>query len=173
MRAALISWSATMSMSTKTAACSLPFAMVMFSPKTRLSVGRYPPLLHPNQYLTLAFPDHRTDIVRQSGIVLPKHIFYEDNLFVYAPLPLTKKIIYMNEDLYRYLIGREGQSVSEQVMMKRCTHQIEIAQRIFDLHDLEVIRKENPKLGQLYASRSQLYAGHRFCVHTPESHQGS
>ena len=102
----------------------------------------------PNQYLTLHSAIYRTDIVRQSGIVLPKHIFYEDNLFVYAPLPLTKKIIYMNEDLYRYLIGREGQSVSEQVMMKRCTHQIEIAQRIFDLHDLEVIRKKNPKLGR-------------------------
>lgn len=33
-------------------------------------------------------------------------------------------------------------------MMKRCSHQIEIAQRIFDLHDLNVISKENPKLGR-------------------------
>ena len=80
--------------------------------------------------------------------MLPKHIFYEDNLFVYAPLPLTKKLIYLNEDLYRYLIGREGQSVSEQVMMKRCGHQIEIAQRIFDFHDLDVISRESPKLGR-------------------------
>ncbi len=102
----------------------------------------------PDQYLTLHSAIYRTEIIRQSGIVLPKHIFYEDNLFVYAPLPLTKKLLYLDEDLYRYLIGREGQSVSEQVMMKRCGHQIEIAQRIFDLHDLNVILKENPKLGR-------------------------
>lgn len=102
----------------------------------------------PDQYLTLHSAIYRTEIVRQSGIVLPKHIFYEDNLFVYAPLPLTKKLIYLNEDLYRYLIGREGQSVSEQVMMKRCGHQIEIAQRIFDFHDLDVISRESPKLGR-------------------------
>lgn len=101
---------------------------------------------HVNQYLTLHSAIYRTDVIRQSGIVLPKHIFYEDNLFVYAPLPLTKKLIYLDEDLYRYLIGREGQSVSEQVMMKRCGHQVEIAKRIFDLHDLKVIEKENPML---------------------------
>lgn len=100
----------------------------------------------PNQYLTLHSAIYRTEIIRQSGIVLPKHLFYEDNLFVYAPLPLTKKLIYMNEDFYRYLIGREGQSVAESVMMKRCSHQIEIAQRIFDLYDLEELRKEQPKL---------------------------
>ena len=103
---------------------------------------------HANQYLTLHSAIYRTEIIRQSGIVLPKHIFYEDNLFVYAPLPLTKKLIYMDEDLYRYLIGREGQSVSEQVMMKRCTHQIEIAQRIFDMHDIKAVLRENPKLGR-------------------------
>ncbi len=101
-----------------------------------------------NQYLTLHSAIYRTDVIRASGIVLPKHIFYEDNLFVYAPLPLTKKLLYLDEDLYRYLIGREGQSVSEQVMMKRCGHQVEIAQRIFDLHDLKVILAENPKLGR-------------------------
>ena len=101
-----------------------------------------------NQYLTLHSAIYRTEIVRKSGIVLPKHIFYEDNLFVYAPLPLAKRLIYMNEDLYRYLIGREGQSVSEQIMMKRCGHQIEIAERIFDLYDIEEIRRENPKLAR-------------------------
>lgn len=89
-------------------------------------------------------------MIRQSGIVLPKHIFYEDNLFVYAPLPLTKKLLYLNEDLYRYLIGREGQSVSEQVMMKRCSHQIEIAQRIFDLPRSERYFEGEPKTGALY-----------------------
>ena len=103
---------------------------------------------HTDQYLTLHSAIYRTEVVRRSGIVLPKHIFYEDNLFVYAPLPETEKLIYLDEDLYRYLIGRDGQSVSEEQMMKRCTHQIEIAEQIFDMHDLKVIMKERPKLGR-------------------------
>lgn len=101
-----------------------------------------------DQYLTLHSCIFRTSVVRESGVVLPKHIFYEDNLFVYAPLPLTKRLCYMDEDFYRYLIGREGQSVSEEIMTKRCSHQIEIAERIFDFHDIEKVRARQPKLGK-------------------------
>jgi glycosyltransferase involved in cell wall biosynthesis len=101
-----------------------------------------------DQYLTLHSCIFSTKVVRDSGVVLPKHIFYEDNLFVYVPLPLTKRLIYMDVGLYHYLIGREGQSVSENVMMKRCSHQIEVAERIFDAYDIDAIRVWNPKLAR-------------------------
>ncbi|MEA4813331.1 MAG: glycosyltransferase family A protein [Oscillospiraceae bacterium] len=101
-----------------------------------------------DQYLTLHSCIFRTQILRDSGVALPKHIFYEDNLFVYVPLPLTKRLYYMDVGLYHYLIGREGQSVSEKIMIKRCAHQIEVAERIFDAHDIDAIRAENPKLAR-------------------------
>ena len=56
---------------------------------------------------------YRTDKLRESGVVLPEHTFYVDNIFAYKPLPYTKKLYYMNIDLYRYYIGREDQSVPD------------------------------------------------------------
>lgn len=100
-----------------------------------------------NQYLTLHSVIYRTKVLRDCGIVLPKHTFYEDNLYAYAPLKLTQTMYYMDENLYQYLIGRSGQSVSEESMKKNYKHQIEVAKRIFDAADVPEIKKKNPKLG--------------------------
>lgn len=97
-------------------------------------------------YLTLHSCIFRTQILHDCGVHLPKKIFYEDNLFVYTPLPYIKRVCYLDVDFYRYFIGREGQSVSEQAMMKRCSHQNEIAVRVFAAHDLEKVKAESPQL---------------------------
>lgn len=99
-----------------------------------------------SQYLTLHSCIFRTQILKDCGLELPKHIFYEDNLFVYTPLPLIHKICYMDLDFYRYLIGREGQSVAEDIIVKRWTHQMKISEEIFKAHDLTKVRQENKKL---------------------------
>ena len=99
-----------------------------------------------SQYLTLHSAIYRTEILHRCGRVLPKHIFYEDNLFVYDPLPLTEKVLYLDADFYRYLIGREGQSVAEGTMIKRWSHQMLVSKEIFAAHDLNELKKKNPKL---------------------------
>ena len=102
----------------------------------------------PSEYLTLHSAIFRTEILHRCGRVLPKHIFYEDNLFVYDPLPLTRKILYLDADFYRYQIGRPGQSVNESTMVKRWSHQMLVTKEIFKAHDLEALKKENPKLAR-------------------------
>ena len=49
---------------------------------------------------------YNTQKLRQCGISLPEHAFYEDNLFAYAPLAHMQKLYYLNVDMYRYYIGR-------------------------------------------------------------------
>lgn len=100
----------------------------------------------PWQYLTMHSCIHRTEILKQCNVNLPKHTFYEDNLFAYLPLPYAKRLYYMDLDLYHYLIGREDQSVSEKILKQRCSHQVLVSSRIFKAYNLEDIRKENPKL---------------------------
>ena len=75
---------------------------------------------------------YRTEMLRRSGIELPKHTFYVDNLFVYLPLPYVEKFYYLNVDFYRYYIGREGQSVAEQTMVKRIDQQLAVNYRMID-----------------------------------------
>ncbi len=101
-----------------------------------------------NEYITLHSATYRTQILHDCGTDLPKHTFYEDNLFVYKPLPLAKRIAYLDVDFYRYLIGREGQSVNKEVMKKRCSHQVLVTKEILVAHDLDKIKEHSPKLAR-------------------------
>ena len=90
----------------------------------------------PDQNLLMHSVIYRTKILRECGLELPKHTFYVDNLFVYVPLPYVKTLYYMNVDLYRYFIGREDQSVNQQIMIKRIDQQIRVNELMIDAYDL-------------------------------------
>lgn len=85
-------------------------------------VGR----LHKTQYFLMHSIVYRTDLLREIGLELPEHTFYVDNIFAYMPLPSVRRMYYLDVDLYRYFIGREGQSVSEQVMISRLDQQLRV-----------------------------------------------
>lgn len=68
----------------------------------------------------------RTRLLKESGIKLPEHTFYVDNLYVFEPLPYVKNMYYLDVNFYRYYIGREDQSVHESVMISRIDQQIRV-----------------------------------------------
>ena len=76
------------------------------------------------QMLTIHSCTFRTEIMKKSGKELPKHTFYEDNYMICLSLPYVEKMYYLNKDLYRYTIGREGQSVQKDIFKKRYKHQL-------------------------------------------------
>ena len=102
-----------------------------------------PFLLH--QLLTIHSCTFRTEAMRKWNSRLPKHIFYEDNLMVCQTLPFIEKMYYMNADLYRYWIGRPDQSVQKNVMMKRYTHQLLVAERCFAALHLDDVQDRRLK----------------------------
>ncbi len=102
----------------------------------------------PSQYLLMHSVIYRTELLRACGLELPKHTFYVDNIFVYEPLPWVKSIYYMNEDLYRYFIGRADQSVNESVMVKRVDQQVRVTKLMIDACDLRKVRAEHPRLAR-------------------------
>ena len=70
------------------------------------------------QYILMHSAIYRTAMLRECGMTLPKHTFYVDNLYVYMPLPSVQKMVYLDLPLYHYFIGREDQSVHEEVIVK-------------------------------------------------------
>lgn len=102
----------------------------------------------PSQYLLMHSVIYRTQLLRETGLELPKHTFYVDNIFVYQPLPSVKSMYYMDVDLYRYFIGRADQSVNERVMVTRVDQQVRVTRIMIDSHDLNRLRHENRKLAQ-------------------------
>ncbi|MCD8232375.1 MAG: glycosyltransferase family 2 protein [Clostridiales bacterium] len=102
----------------------------------------------PWQYLCMHASTHRTQLLRDCRIELPEHTFYEDNLFAFLPLRKVRRMAYLDADLYHYLIGREGQSVAEEILKKRCQHQILVTTLMFESCDLSTLRKKEPHLAK-------------------------
>ena len=78
------------------------------------------------KYMMMHSLIYNMKLLRKSGLQLPEHTFYVDNLFVFVPLQYSKTLFYMNVDFYRYFIGREDQSVNEKVMISRIDQQIRV-----------------------------------------------
>ena len=91
---------------------------------------------HKGQYILMHSVIYRTQILRECGLELPKHTFYVDNIFVFNPLPYVKTMYYLNENFYRYFIGREDQSVNEEVMIRRIDQQLKVNKLMIDYINL-------------------------------------
>lgn len=76
------------------------------------------------QYVLMHSVIYRTQLLRDCGLKLPEHTFYVDNIYIFKPMIHVKKLMYVPVDLYHYYIGREGQSVNEQTMVKRIDQQL-------------------------------------------------
>ena len=101
-------------------------------------IGKFPP----NKNILMHSVIYRTEVLRRSGMELPKHTFYVDNIFVYQPLPYVKSMYYMDLDLYRYFIGRADQSVNESVMIGRVDQQLRVTKHMIDCQDLDALKDQ-------------------------------
>lgn len=68
----------------------------------------------------------RTRLLQDCGVKLPEKTFYVDNIYVFEPLPYVKNMYYLDVNFYRYYIGREDQSVNENIMISRIDQQIKV-----------------------------------------------
>lgn len=84
----------------------------------------------------------KTSVLKESGVKLPHHTFYVDNLFSYTPLFYTTKMFYIPKVIYHYHIGREDQSVNIDNIVKRYDQQIKVMRLLLS----EVSYKEIIKL---------------------------
>jgi glycosyltransferase involved in cell wall biosynthesis len=84
---------------------------------------------------------YKTKVLRDSGLNLPEHTFYVDNIVAYLPLPFVKHIYYMKLPLYRYFIGRADQSVTLKNITKRYEQQIRVYKAVSSAYSLNQINQ--------------------------------
>lgn len=102
---------------------------------------------HTGQYILMHSVIFRTKLLRDCNLRLPEHTFYVDNIFVFEPLPYVKNIYYLDVNFYRYFIGRDDQSVNEQVMISRIDQQLKVNKLMIDyLANLKPKAMKNKKL---------------------------
>ena len=115
-------------------------------PRNRIFSWKQTRPFRPDQNILMHSVIYRTQILRDCGVVLPKHTFYVDNIFVYQPLPYVNTMYYMDLDLYRYFIGRSDQSVNEKVMVGRVDQQLRVTRHMIDCQDLNELPINKKKL---------------------------
>lgn len=75
---------------------------------------------------------YKTNVLKKSGLVLPEHTFYVDDIFSYNPLPYAKSLFYLDIDFYRYFIGRADQSVNLVNMVQRYPQMVRVMEAMTD-----------------------------------------
>ncbi|MBQ9009733.1 MAG: glycosyltransferase family 2 protein [Clostridia bacterium] len=92
--------------------------------------------LRVGQYILMHSATYRREMLLECGLSLPKHTFYVDNLYVYVPMRFVRHMYYMHDTLYHYYIGREDQSVHEDVMIRRLDQQMLVNRLMVDAVDV-------------------------------------
>ncbi|MBE6149686.1 MAG: glycosyltransferase family 2 protein [Firmicutes bacterium] len=117
-------------------------------PKNKIFTWNDVKKFKPDQNILMHSVVYKTEVLKNSGVMLPKHTFYVDNIFVYYPLPYINTMYYMDIDLYRYFIGRSDQSVNEKNMVKRIDQQIFITKEMTKFFDPYSFEKDRKKLSK-------------------------
>ena len=87
------------------------------------------------QYILMHSVIYNTEMLRSCGMELPLHTFYVDELYVYVPLTAVRRMYYLDVDFYHYFIGRDDQSVQEQVMIRRIDQALKVNRLLVEQAD--------------------------------------
>lgn len=85
----------------------------------------------------------KASILKENKITLQTGISYTDTEFCYYPLLYSKTICYYNFLVYRYQIGRDGQTVNLDSQIRCLSHMRKIIYRMFDNLDIPVSESVN------------------------------
>ncbi len=83
---------------------------------------------------------YKTEMLRESGMNLPNHTFYVDDIYAYVPLPFMHNLFYHDLDFYHYFIGRADQSINYGTMCKRYEQQMRVFKIMFESNTLEKLK---------------------------------
>ena len=73
---------------------------------------------------------YRLALLREHDYCLPEYVFYEDNLYIYQPLPWTRRLCYLHRTVYGYNVGRADQSIDEKNILRRLDQSTEMITRM-------------------------------------------
>ena len=74
----------------------------------------------------------RTALLKEINIPLLEKTFYEDNQYLFYVIKNTKTLYYLDKAIYKYTVGRKGQSISLENMAKKYDHQYRVKKAIID-----------------------------------------
>lgn len=106
----------------------------------------------------------KTQILQDNNIRLLTGISYTDTEFCYYPLQYAKTLSYINYPVYHYQVGRDGQTVSLESLLRSLSHMKKIIDRMFvdisEVEDESILRNKSyvfSRILNLYFSTALCY----------------
>ena len=111
-----------------------------YMPKNKIFTWKEMKKFGLTEYLFLHQTMFKLSVIKESGMKLPHHCFYVDNVFVHIPLYYVKTMYYCNVDFYRYYVGRPNQSVTLENVGKNYKMSIKVMNEISSSHTLKELK---------------------------------
>lgn len=92
---------------------------------------------------------YKTSILKQSNYTQTEKISYTDQEWIFYPIQNVQTITFFNLNLYQYLLGREGQTMSSKIIAKNIYHNIIIAKRMI-LYLTNMLNTNSPQYFYLH-----------------------
>lgn len=73
-------------------------------------------------FLAMHAVAYRSSIFKEIDYHQTEGVSYTDMEWVFHPMSKVSTVFYYNKQIYRYLVGREGQTVDDNVRLKRLSH---------------------------------------------------
>ncbi len=117
-------------------------------------MGRF----RPDQNILMHSVMYRTEVLRKCGMVLPKHTFYVDNIFVYQPLPYVKSMYYHGSGPLPLLHRPCRPKRQREHHGKRVDQQLRVTRHMIDCQDLDELKDQKRLHAYMVHYRSVMMA---------------
>lgn len=113
---------------------------------------------------------YKTEIIRKANIIFPTKISYTDTLFAAIPAFFAKTLYYTDLQVYRYFIGRDGQTINPATIRKNRKQTQQVIQYLYNKyleHKRELSAEKNAYVLKDLKSYMEMYF--RILHHLPFS----
>lgn len=77
---------------------------------------------------------YKTEMLKKSGVILPEHTLYTDQVYSTIPFGIAEKIRFVSIPVYCYRFGREEQSTSKISRMKHADEMLRVCNLLYDYY---------------------------------------
>lgn len=93
---------------------------------------------------------YKTSILHNMHFSMTENIPYVDNEYAYYPFKYINSVLFINTILYKYFIGREGQTINQSSMVKNSLSLLKVITKMLDQYTETSLSYENQLFSTLY-----------------------
>ena len=99
---------------------------------------------------------YKTEVLKRSDVKLPERILYTDGIYMVIPFCTAETILMTDILVYFYRVGRDGQSISKESMIKHKNEQVEVLRQLM-LFCAAIKEKNHPNYLYIKKAVSTIY----------------